>query len=82
MMNWHTAGPGWGSLLLLTLMMLAFWALLIFGGLAAFRSARHGGTTGPAGRGDAEALLAERFARGEIDADAYRRDCGLLRSSE
>jgi len=30
-------------------------------------------------RGDAEAVLAERFARGDIDADEYQRRLSMLR---
>jgi putative membrane protein len=32
-------------------------------------------------RGDAEAVLAERFARGDIDADEYQRRLAMLREA-
>lgn len=35
---------------------------------------------GPASRRDAEAVLAERFARGELDADEYRTRRDVLRN--
>lgn len=36
MMNWY-GGTGWGGWLLMTLVMLAFWALLVFAVVAIFR---------------------------------------------
>ncbi len=80
MMYWYGDGPGWGGWLLMTLMMLAFWALLIFGGLAVFRSLRRDGKPPPDAKADAERLLDERFARGEIDAEEYTQRRELLRS--
>lgn len=65
-------GMGWGGWLLMTLTMVAFWALVVFAIVALFR-----GTGGSVPRGesrprDAQELLDERFARGEIDAEEYR----------
>jgi putative membrane protein len=80
MMGWYDGGPGWGGWLVMTLLILSFWALVIFGGLAVYRSMRRGDTSRPAGPGDAERLLDERFARGEIDVDEYRQRRELLRS--
>ncbi len=80
MMGWYGGGVGWGGWLLMTLMMLAFWALLIFGGLAVYRSLRTDDNRSPQGRSDAERLLDERFARGEIDAEDYRERRELLRA--
>jgi len=57
----------------MTVLMLAFWALVVFGVVALFRSA------GPTGSGagtthepSAEKVLDERFARGEINAEEYQ----------
>ena len=80
MMDWYEGGPGWGGWILMTLMMLAFWALLIFGGVAVYRSRLRADPTRRAGRGDAEQLLDEPFARGEIDAEDYTRRRELLRA--
>lgn len=80
MMGWYDGGIGWGGWVLMTLMMLAFWALLIFGGLAVYRSMRRDDNRSPQGREDAERLLDERFARGEIDAKDYQERRELLRS--
>ncbi len=78
MMGWYD--PGWGGWILMTLLMLGFWALLIFGGLAVFRSLRRDDNRTPQSLADAEQLLDERFARGEISADEYQQRRELLRS--
>ena len=79
------SGMGAGGFVLMLLLILGFWSLVVFGGILAFRalshpSPGHQAPTAPPPTADAERLLAERFARGEIDADEYtiRRD--LLRS--
>lgn len=80
MMGWYGDGPGWGGWIIMTLMMLAFWALLIFGGLAVWKSMRRDDNRSPDARADAERVLDERFARGEIDAEDYKQRRELLRS--
>jgi putative membrane protein len=56
---------GWGAWLPMTLMMLVVW-----GGLIALVVWAVRGTGRPSEpRNDAESILEERFARGEIDAD-------------
>lgn len=65
-------GMGWGGWLLMTLTTVGFWALVVFGIVALFR-----GTGGSVPRGgsrerDAQQILDERFARGEIDPEEYR----------
>jgi putative membrane protein len=37
MMSWYGDGPGWGGWLVMTLMMVLFWAQLLFGGTAIAR---------------------------------------------
>jgi len=87
MMGWydwdHMGGWVWvattlGSLLLLGLLGLVAWLVI--------RAVRGpvGGPTGPArtaGQDTAERLLADRFARGEIDEEEYRRRLSTLRSA-
>lgn len=72
---------GWGYPLALIGMAL-FWAAVIYGIIALARYAgrnRHqAGEPGSASA--AERLLAERFARGEIDEDEYLRRLATLRS--
>jgi putative membrane protein len=55
--------------------MLAFWALLAWVILTLVRQSNRGGR----GDTDAQALLEERFARGEIDEDEYHRRRDLIR---
>ena len=71
MMGWYHDGMGWGGWLLMTLAMVAFWALVVFAVVALFRSDAPGAV-----RRTPEQFLDERFARGEIDAAEYeaRRD--------
>lgn len=78
MMGWYGDGPGWGGWVVMTLLMLAFWALLIFGGIAIYRSAKRDDRGAGSQKADAEQLLDERFARGEIDAEDYQQRRELL----
>ena len=79
------SGMGAGGFVLMMLLLLGFWSIVVFGGILAFRALSHPSPghqppQAPPPTADAERLLAERFARGEIDVDEYtvRRD--LLRS--
>jgi putative membrane protein len=65
---------GTGLLLLLALVALVANALL-----RAFPQNRDRSTNGRSTDGRAEELLADRFARGEIDADEFQRGRDLLR---
>ncbi len=80
-MMWWGDGTGWGmgwaGWLVMTLVMLAFWALVVFGVVALFRGVRPGEAPRARRRDRTpEEILDERFARGEIDAEEYttRRD--------
>lgn len=79
-MWWYDGGPGWAGWMVMTVMMLAFWALLVFGGVVVYRLLRDRDDRTRGERNDSERLLDERFARGEIDADEYRQRRDLLRS--
>ncbi|WP_454385834.1 SHOCT domain-containing protein [Streptomyces sp. JNUCC 63] len=75
-------GWGWFAMSLGTVL---FWALLIAVGVFFFRALQRGAER-PRVHGDAwhptpEQLLAERFARGEIDEDEYRRRLDVLRQN-
>ena len=82
MMWWWNGGnggwPWWGWLGIV--FMVVFWALVIWGavmlGRALLRSERWTAPSRPPG---AEEMLAERFARGEIDAEEYQRRLDVLR---
>ena len=78
-------GWGWGAggWIVMTVVMVLFWAAVITAVVLAVRyliSSRHtrAHPTG-AGPSRAEGLLAERFARGEIDEDEFQRRMTLLR---
>ena len=78
-MGWDDGGLGWAGWALMAGVMLAFWGLVIFGGLALYLSTQ--AKRGPRqGEDDAERLLDARFGRGEIDKDDYEQRRQLLRS--
>jgi putative membrane protein len=78
MMGWYGSGmSGWGYALM-TLGMVLCWALVIVGVIAVVRFlARNDRPT--VARPSPEQLLAERFARGEIDEHDYHQDLDTLR---
>ncbi|MGB8503848.1 MAG: SHOCT domain-containing protein [Mycobacterium sp.] len=76
----YGSGWGWVGWIITAIVLVVFFAVLITAVVVAARSLT-GGHRGPGGhqvRG-AEDVLAERFARGEIDADEYRQRVTLLR---
>jgi len=88
----YHGGITWGVWLLGILLTVAFWGLLIIAIIWLVRGIRRGGHRLPLGgqRGPwgwhppvppAEAILAERFARGEIDEDEYRVRLAVLRGA-
>ena len=72
-MMWWSGDWGWGAWIAMAVMMAAFWAVLIWAVVTLTRR-------GEANR-DGATILDERFARGDIDDDEYRRRRDLLRSS-
>ncbi|HET7734592.1 MAG TPA: SHOCT domain-containing protein [Nocardioidaceae bacterium] len=77
-MMWYGNDPGWGGWLLMTLGMLAFWVLIVAAVIAFVRALRDDGPHHSGPVVDPRALLDERFARGEIDAEEYRQRRELL----
>jgi putative membrane protein len=72
MMWWYGGGmPGWGQLIMLVGTVL-FWVAIVGIAVVALRMPRRDR------RPDAEQLLAERFARGEIDEGEYRARLDVL----
>jgi putative membrane protein len=65
----------WATWLLMTLSMLAFWGLVAWVAVTLVRSGRPAGSDRA---GDADQILADRFARGEIDEDEYRHRQDVL----
>lgn len=79
MMGWYHDGVGWGGWLVMTLAMVAFWAMVIFAVVVLFRGATSGRQSSP--RQDPQDILDQRFARGEIDEDEYHARSAVLRVS-
>jgi len=79
MMYWGNGMGGWG-MVLMTVSSLLFWGLVIAGIVAlvryAGRGAQAGAPTGP--RPTPQEVLADRFARGEIDEEEYTRRLQVL----
>ncbi|MFC5993289.1 SHOCT domain-containing protein [Pseudonocardia hispaniensis] len=71
---------GWGYALM-TVSMVLFWALIILGVIALVRYLARGDRSGEqaaAPQATPEQVLAERFARGEIDEQEYHRRLAVL----
>jgi putative membrane protein len=85
MMGYYDDGSwGVGAWLLMGAIMLIFWGGLIAALVWAVGSYRRGrpGAESPTGQATrAEQLLAERFARGEIDQEEFERRNDLLRTA-
>ena len=73
MMGWD-GDWGWGAWAAMSLMMVAFWAMVIWTFLSIARSADN------TRRDSSEDILADRFARGEIDENEFRRRGELIRT--
>lgn len=73
-MMWWGGDWSWGAWLAMTVTMFGFWALVIWAVTSFVRGER-----GDRPR-DAEDVLAERFARGEIDEEEFERRRDLLRA--
>ena len=78
MMYWYGPGmTGWGYALM-TISMVVFWALVIFGVVALVRFFARADQP-PTTRSTPEQLLADRFARGDIDEHEYHQRLDVLR---
>ncbi|RZU53206.1 putative membrane protein [Krasilnikovia cinnamomea] len=79
MMYWGGGMGGWG-MVLMTVSTLLFWGLIIAGVAALVRSTSRSAPQGGPGAEVAtpEHILAERFARGEIDEEEYTRRLAVL----
>ena len=84
MMGWYGDGTGmsgWGWVAM-TVSTVLFWGLLITAGVLIARALRSSPRpAGPASRPGPEQLLAERFARGEIDEQEYRNRLAALQEA-
>lgn len=77
-MWWHD-GMGWGGWILMTLTMVAFWSLVVYGLLALFRGYPDTRANQSGEERDPMQILDERLARGEIDVDEYQARLDALR---
>lgn len=77
-MMWWDNDPGWGGWVLMTVMMVLFWGALIVGGVAIWRAVTRDEDRRTEAQKRPEQILDERYARGEIDEDDYRRRRELL----
>jgi putative membrane protein len=75
----YDGGMGGGDWVVMTVMMLALLAVLVFLGLAVLRAGRRDDDP-TRSASEAERLLDERLARGEISPEEYRTRRDLLRS--
>lgn len=73
-MMWWGGDWSWAAWLAMTVTMLGFWALVVWVIVSLVRG------VGGERRSDADAILAERFARGEIDEEEFLRRRDLIRS--
>jgi putative membrane protein len=82
MMWWPNGGMSGGAWAAMAIGMVLFWGLIITGAVLLIRTLNH-----PSGRHAAvprptpEHLLAERFARGEIEEEEYQRRRATLSSA-
>ena len=66
----HMNGFGWGMMTIGWIFMMAVIGLIVW---AVIRTTSQSPTSGTSTTASAQTILAERFARGEIDDDEYRR---------
>jgi putative membrane protein len=86
MMGYYGDGMGWGGWLAMSLSFVVFWGLLIALVVWLVRSFRADASRDnqglpPAPERRADEVLAERFARGEIDAEEFTQRRELLHST-
>jgi len=80
-MHWGYGVGGWGHLLM-ALNMVVFWGLLITAVVLLVRYLTGGRARAfPVTLADAERVLAERYARSEIDDEEYQRRLAVLRGA-
>jgi putative membrane protein len=80
MMYWYTGSSGWGYGLMI-LSMVAFWGLVIAGIVLLLRGTSSDRSQTPLPSGpteDPRQVLAQRYARGEIDETDYRQRLRVL----
>jgi putative membrane protein len=79
MYGWGPQGWGVGMWIVMAIAMVIFWAIVIFGIVALVRYLGHSHDASSTPTSDPEAILRERFARGEVDEEQFRKSLGTLR---
>jgi putative membrane protein len=79
MMHWWYVS-GWGSVLT-AVSMVVFWGLVVGAIVLIVRAVGADSTSTPPADADPRQILAQRFARGEIDETDYRNRLAALRAS-
>ena len=84
MMGWDDGGWGVGDWVAMGLMMLVFWGLLavLVVWLVRSSSGKPGGPVQQQNPPSPDVVLADRFARGEINEDEFTRRRELLRGTQ
>ncbi len=81
-MMWVNYEMGWGWWLLVVLVMVGFWALVVFGITALFPGSPEAPRSTPRPESQpAEEILLERFARGEMSVEDYHARLEVLASA-
>lgn len=79
MMDWYQNGMSGGGWLAMSLLMVAFWGLVVFAVLMIFRGTVGNPRSSVPPAGDPMRILDERFARGEIGTEEYLARQDVLR---
>ena len=79
-MHWWY-GDAWWGLVIMTIAMAVFWALVAWAVVALLRASSTPSRPESSRTTSAEAILAERFASGEIEESEYRTRLDALRST-
>lgn len=81
MMGWYHDGAGGAGWLVMTLAMLAFWALVVGAVVLLSRDTARSRTPAQGAPADPWRILDERFALGQIGPDEYRERRAVLAES-
>lgn len=79
MMYWYDDNMGWWGYTVMGIGMVLFWALLIVGIFALIKSSTGASTRRVTPPSSPAQVLADRFARGDIDEAEYRSRLDILR---
>ncbi|MEO7070590.1 MAG: SHOCT domain-containing protein [Nostocoides sp.] len=80
MMDWGNGGWSAGDWVAMSSMMVVFWGVLV-ALVVWFMRTKRGDRSSSGSPDRADVLLAERFARGEIDSEEFTRSRELLRGA-